>query len=182
MLAGSFQKAGQKRAKRPHHSAAREAFEEAGVIGAVGRRSVGSFSYEKRLKNGGASQVLTITHLAHAQPTPMRSKWRLNASFAGLITSRAQFVLVACSSASRAQTRAISMRVERPGSDTLVHASCMHSRASRRYSSTRLFTSCTAIFARLDLVHERALTGAFVSRPVVCAAGRGARGACAGTG
>ena len=42
-----------KKGKSPHHSAAREAFEEAGVVGAVGRRSVGSFSYDKRLKNGG---------------------------------------------------------------------------------------------------------------------------------
>ena len=38
--------------KAPHRSAAREAFEEAGVIGAVGRRSIGSFSHNKRLKNG----------------------------------------------------------------------------------------------------------------------------------
>src|SRR5882724_13290224 len=38
--------------KAPHHSAAREAFEEAGVVGTVGRRPVGSFPYEKRLKNG----------------------------------------------------------------------------------------------------------------------------------
>ena len=37
----------------PHRSAAREAFEEAGVVGAVGRRSIGSFSHNKRLKNGG---------------------------------------------------------------------------------------------------------------------------------
>ena len=36
----------------PHRSAAREAFEEAGVIGVVDRRPVGSFPYEKRLKNG----------------------------------------------------------------------------------------------------------------------------------
>ena len=43
-----------KKGKSPHHSAAREAFEEAGVVGAVARRPVGSFSYEKRLKNGGA--------------------------------------------------------------------------------------------------------------------------------
>src|SRR6202023_4031362 len=43
-----------KKGKLPHHSAAREAFEEAGVVGAVAKRSVGSFSYEKRLKNGGA--------------------------------------------------------------------------------------------------------------------------------
>ena len=39
--------------KAPYHLAAREAFEEAGIVGAVGRRSVGSFPYEKRLKNGG---------------------------------------------------------------------------------------------------------------------------------
>ena len=39
--------------KAPHNSAAREAFEEAGVVGAVGKRSVGSFPYQKRLKNGG---------------------------------------------------------------------------------------------------------------------------------
>jgi 8-oxo-dGTP pyrophosphatase MutT (NUDIX family) len=39
--------------KAPHRSAAREAFEEAGVIGAVGRRAIGSFSHDKRLKNGG---------------------------------------------------------------------------------------------------------------------------------
>jgi 8-oxo-dGTP pyrophosphatase MutT (NUDIX family) len=42
-----------KKGKSPQYSAAREAFEEAGVLGAVARRSVGSFSYEKRLKNGG---------------------------------------------------------------------------------------------------------------------------------
>jgi 8-oxo-dGTP pyrophosphatase MutT (NUDIX family) len=41
-----------KRGKSPHRSAAREAFEEAGVLGAVSRRAVGSFSYEKRMKNG----------------------------------------------------------------------------------------------------------------------------------
>src|SRR5262249_53054573 len=41
-----------KKGKSPHRSAAHEAFEEAGVLGAVGRRPVGSFSYAKRLKNG----------------------------------------------------------------------------------------------------------------------------------
>jgi 8-oxo-dGTP pyrophosphatase MutT (NUDIX family) len=41
-----------KRGKMPHRSAAHEAFEEAGVVGAVGRQAVGSFSYEKRLENG----------------------------------------------------------------------------------------------------------------------------------
>jgi 8-oxo-dGTP pyrophosphatase MutT (NUDIX family) len=43
-----------KKGKSPHRSAAREAFEEAGVLGAVGRQPVGSFSYEKRLKDGGS--------------------------------------------------------------------------------------------------------------------------------
>src|SRR5712691_7963193 len=42
-----------KKGKSPHRSAAREAFEEAGVVGAVGRRSIGSFSHNKRLKDGG---------------------------------------------------------------------------------------------------------------------------------
>src|SRR6266581_1670768 len=41
-----------KKGKSPQHSAAREAFEEAGVVGAVAKRPIGSFSYEKRLKNG----------------------------------------------------------------------------------------------------------------------------------
>jgi 8-oxo-dGTP pyrophosphatase MutT (NUDIX family) len=39
--------------RAPHRSAAREAFEEAGVIGETGKHPLGSFSYEKRLKNGG---------------------------------------------------------------------------------------------------------------------------------
>ena len=42
-----------KKGKSPRQSAAREAFEEAGVRGAVGKRPIGTFSYEKRLKNGG---------------------------------------------------------------------------------------------------------------------------------
>lgn len=41
-----------KNGKLPHRSAAHEAFEEAGVLGIVGRRPVGSFSYKKRLKSG----------------------------------------------------------------------------------------------------------------------------------
>jgi 8-oxo-dGTP pyrophosphatase MutT (NUDIX family) len=42
-----------KKGKSPRYSAAREAFEEAGVVGAVAKRAVGSFSYEKRMRNGG---------------------------------------------------------------------------------------------------------------------------------
>src|SRR6266403_5164582 len=42
-----------KKGRSPQYSAAREAFEEAGVVGAVAKRAVGSFSYEKRMRNGG---------------------------------------------------------------------------------------------------------------------------------
>jgi len=38
--------------KAPYASAAREALEEAGVVGEVGRDPIGSYSYKKRLKNG----------------------------------------------------------------------------------------------------------------------------------
>jgi 8-oxo-dGTP pyrophosphatase MutT (NUDIX family) len=38
--------------KEPHATAAREALEEAGVIGQVGTSPIGSYSYEKRLKKG----------------------------------------------------------------------------------------------------------------------------------
>jgi 8-oxo-dGTP pyrophosphatase MutT (NUDIX family) len=36
----------------PHMAAAREALEEAGVVGRVGSSPLGSYSYEKRLKKG----------------------------------------------------------------------------------------------------------------------------------
>jgi 8-oxo-dGTP pyrophosphatase MutT (NUDIX family) len=38
--------------KAPHVAAAREAREEAGVVGKISRRPIGWFSYEKRLKRG----------------------------------------------------------------------------------------------------------------------------------
>ena len=38
--------------RAPHTSAAREAREEAGVVGDVGKRPIGSYSYEKRLEGG----------------------------------------------------------------------------------------------------------------------------------
>jgi len=40
--------------KAPHAAAAREALEEAGVIGRIGTSPIGSYSYEKRLKKGQA--------------------------------------------------------------------------------------------------------------------------------
>jgi 8-oxo-dGTP pyrophosphatase MutT (NUDIX family) len=38
--------------KAPHASAAREALEEAGLVGTVGRDSLGTYSYKKRLNSG----------------------------------------------------------------------------------------------------------------------------------
>jgi 8-oxo-dGTP pyrophosphatase MutT (NUDIX family) len=40
------------RRKAPHASAAREALEEAGVVGRVGRDPIGTYSYKKRLAGG----------------------------------------------------------------------------------------------------------------------------------
>jgi 8-oxo-dGTP pyrophosphatase MutT (NUDIX family) len=42
-----------KKRKSPCATAASEALEEAGVVGKVGRDSIGSYSYKKRLKGGG---------------------------------------------------------------------------------------------------------------------------------
>lgn len=40
------------RGLRPHRAAAREAFEEAGIEGSVGKKSIGSYRYAKTLRNG----------------------------------------------------------------------------------------------------------------------------------
>jgi 8-oxo-dGTP pyrophosphatase MutT (NUDIX family) len=37
--------------RKPHAAAKREAFEEAGVVGEIGKRPIGSYSYNKRLKS-----------------------------------------------------------------------------------------------------------------------------------
>lgn len=37
---------------KPHETAACEAFEEAGLIGRITKRAIGSFQYQKRLKEG----------------------------------------------------------------------------------------------------------------------------------
>ena len=41
-----------KKRKAPYASAAREALEEAGVVGEVGKDPIGSYSYKKRLRSG----------------------------------------------------------------------------------------------------------------------------------
>ena len=59
--------------KAPHDSAAREAFEEGGVVGAVGKRAVGSFPYQKRLKNGGVT--VCEVHVFPLKVTRQRKQW-----------------------------------------------------------------------------------------------------------
>ncbi len=44
--------------KKPHAAAAREAFEEAGLVGKIAKNKTGSFHYMKRLKNGATISCL----------------------------------------------------------------------------------------------------------------------------
>ncbi len=62
-----------KKGKSPRYSAAREAFEEAGVVGTVGRRPVGSFAYEKRFKNGRA--VVCEVHVYPLKVRRQNKQW-----------------------------------------------------------------------------------------------------------
>ena len=62
-----------KKGKSPHSSAAREAYEEAGVRGAVAKRAVGSFSYEKRLKSGDV--VLCDVHVFPLEVRRQSKRW-----------------------------------------------------------------------------------------------------------
>src|SRR4051794_31570975 len=48
-------------------------FEEAGVVGAVGKRSVGSFPYQKRLKNGGVT--VCEVHVFPLRVRRQRKQW-----------------------------------------------------------------------------------------------------------
>jgi 8-oxo-dGTP pyrophosphatase MutT (NUDIX family) len=59
--------------KRPHRTAAREAREEAGVIGKINRRSVGTFRYEKRLKSGKV--VLCDVQVFALKVTGQKTRW-----------------------------------------------------------------------------------------------------------
>lgn len=51
--------------RAPHEAAAREAFEEAGLVGVIDERAVGSYDYEKRLKDG-------VTVLCRVEVFPLR--------------------------------------------------------------------------------------------------------------
>jgi 8-oxo-dGTP pyrophosphatase MutT (NUDIX family) len=59
--------------RAPHRSAAREAYEEAGVVGRVRRQSLGSFSYEKRLATGGI--VVCQVHVFALEVRQQRRSW-----------------------------------------------------------------------------------------------------------
>ncbi len=62
------------RGKTPYSAARREALEEAGVVGPISRRSIGTFHYPKRLADGG-----TVTCEVHVYPLAVESqnrRWR----------------------------------------------------------------------------------------------------------
>jgi 8-oxo-dGTP pyrophosphatase MutT (NUDIX family) len=59
--------------KAPHATAAREALEEAGVVGQIGEESIGSFSHRKLLKEGHA--VVCEVQVFPLEVTHQRKTW-----------------------------------------------------------------------------------------------------------
>jgi 8-oxo-dGTP pyrophosphatase MutT (NUDIX family) len=59
--------------RAPYASAALEALEEAGVVGQVGKRAIGSFSYEKRLKQGDV--ILCKVHVFPLEVKRQQKSW-----------------------------------------------------------------------------------------------------------
>ena len=59
--------------KAPHAAAAREALEEAGVVGRIGKEPIGSFSHRKLLKRGGA--VVCEVQVFPLKVTRQRRTW-----------------------------------------------------------------------------------------------------------
>jgi 8-oxo-dGTP pyrophosphatase MutT (NUDIX family) len=57
----------------PHAAAAREALEEAGVVGRVGKKPIGSYSYEKRLKKGDV--ILCEVHVFPLEVKRQQKNW-----------------------------------------------------------------------------------------------------------
>ena len=62
-----------KKRKAPYASAAREALEEAGVVGEIGRDPIGSYSYEKRLKSGAV--VACEVHVFPLEVKHQQKRW-----------------------------------------------------------------------------------------------------------
>lgn len=63
-----------KKHKTPSGTAASEAREEAGVIGKVGRESIGSYSYKKRLKSGAV--VACVVRVFPLKVKRQQKSWR----------------------------------------------------------------------------------------------------------
>ena len=59
--------------RKPHASAAREALEEAGLIGKVGTKPIGTYRYDKRLKGGDA--VPCSVDVFPLQVKSQRKRW-----------------------------------------------------------------------------------------------------------
>jgi 8-oxo-dGTP pyrophosphatase MutT (NUDIX family) len=59
--------------RKPHAAAAREAFEEAGVVGQVTKAAVGAYPYMKRLKNGAL--IPCLVRVYPLQVTQERAAW-----------------------------------------------------------------------------------------------------------
>ena len=59
--------------RAPHEAAAREALEEAGVVGEVGSDAIGSYLYEKRRKSGAA--VPCQVEVYPLEVTRERERW-----------------------------------------------------------------------------------------------------------
>lgn len=57
----------------PHESAAQEAWEEAGVVGAVGPVEIGSYRYQKRRRNG--STVAANVHVFSLKVAEQKAEW-----------------------------------------------------------------------------------------------------------
>jgi 8-oxo-dGTP pyrophosphatase MutT (NUDIX family) len=58
---------------KPGPSAAQEAFEEAGVLGPTGRRSLGAYHYDKRLRSGRTQHVRVMVYTLEVRET--RDEW-----------------------------------------------------------------------------------------------------------
>jgi 8-oxo-dGTP pyrophosphatase MutT (NUDIX family) len=57
----------------PHESAAREAFEEAGVLGKVGEEMLGSFNHRKQVKTG--EMIACRVHVYPLEVDEIRAEW-----------------------------------------------------------------------------------------------------------
>jgi NTP pyrophosphohydrolases including oxidative damage repair enzymes len=58
---------------KPHETAACEAFEEAGLIGSIMKQAIGSFQYEKRLKEG--KSVTCEVEIYPLEVKQQRAQW-----------------------------------------------------------------------------------------------------------